>query len=111
MGKICLVLVGSSFYRKYFKKVFRNGCSIILVHRALHSQIQFWEIQVPSPMNFMIFSDYWKCHRPSGTLMFDFGLAEVLRPKQEIQDGFRQKTYFGNSQDIKNKKMEKARAE
>ena len=63
------------FIENIENRVFQNGDSIILFHGALvKSNFDGLKPQTPRAHDFW---DYWKCHRPLGALMFDFGSADL----------------------------------
>ena len=66
--------------------VFQNRDSITLLHGAL-ARSNFDGLK-SDKLGFHDFSDYWKCHRPLGTRIFDLGSAELLQRIQENPESF-----------------------
>ena len=84
-------------------------------HSVRHFRVSFcfpniWPIKV-SQLRFPCFSDYWKCHRPFGILICDFGSAEVIHKIKKIRAQYTTNTNFGNPRFSSMKMLEKTRTE
>ena len=53
--------------------------------------------------------DYWKCHRPLGAHIFDFGSAEILKMTQGQSQIIVGTHSFGKSHNLRHRKFRKLR--
>ena len=81
-----------------WNRISQNGDRTILFHRELvRSNKANQEIDLHN------LSDYWKCHRPLGTLVFDPGSAELFKTQETIY--FFDKYYVGKCQNLQKSKV------